>query len=217
MIFPASYSKLSTYEKCPDQAKYKYVLKMREPKGPAAERGSALHSSAEAYLLGEKTTIRKELIPIVKVLKETKKAKPDIERKIALTRGLSKVVDWYSELAWFRMVLDAVYPIERTVQVLEWKSGKVYDDHEDQRQLYAIGALVLHPKASEAVATTHYIDQRGLTTNTRMDRKRANLMAWHFNERLETMERDTRFGPRPGFYCRWCPFSRYKGGPCKAG
>lgn len=215
-LFPASYSKLSTYETCPDKAKYKYVFNIREEKGPAAERGSALHASAEAYLLGTKTTIRKELVPIVQVLKLTKKMAPLVEHKLAFTRGLEKTVDWKSDQAWFRMVLDAAYLDGSTAYVQEWKSGKMYDDHLAQRQLYGIGAFHVWPKVETVIAKTHYLDL-GQTASVALTRKNATLLTWHFNERLEQMERDKRFGPRPGIYCRWCPFSRYKGGPCRAG
>lgn len=216
-LFPASYSKLSTYEKCPDQAKYKYILRLPEPPRPASERGTKLHKSVEDYLLGKKTTINRELLPIVKVLKAVKKHNPAAEKHISLNRGLEKVVPYKSKEEWFRMGLDSVYAVEQTIHIPEWKSGKIYDDHLDQRQIYVIGALALYPLAKEAIATTHYIDQQGLAVPTRMDRQRAILMAWHFTERLEVMEKDKRFGPRPGFYCRWCPFSKFKGGPCHAG
>ena len=215
-LFPASYSKLSTYETCPDKAKYRYILNIQEEKGPAAQRGTDLHASAENYLLGNKTSVRKELTSIIPALRETKKNKPVIEHKIALTRGLEKVVDWKSDKAWFRLVLDAAYAVEQTLHIQEWKSGKMYDDHVDQRQLYAIGGLAQWPLVEGAVVTTHYIDLKN-TVDVRVDRQRATLLTWHFNERLEAMERDQRFGPRPGIYCRWCPYSRYKGGPCRVG
>ena len=216
-IFPASYSKLSTYETCPDKLKYRYVLGLQESKGPAAERGSALHASAEGFVKGEKTTIRAELKPIVSALKNAKKMGSMAERPIALARGLEKAVDWKSPEAYIRMYLDSHYENKGAIYIDEWKSGKVYDDHVDQRKIYILGALAAYPKAREAVAITHYIDQKGRPEETRATRQHAKLIAWHFNERLEVMERDTTYGPRPGFYCRWCPYSRWKGGPCRAG
>jgi CRISPR/Cas system-associated exonuclease Cas4 (RecB family) len=215
-LFPASYSKLSLYETCPDQLRYRYILGLPSPPGAAAQRGTKLHSSAEGYLLREKTTINKALRPIVKALRETRDNNPLVEHKLAFTRGLEKVVAWESPDAWFRMVLDAAYRLKGTGYVQEWKSGKVYDDHKSQREIYAIGAFHVWPSIRKAVATTHYIDQ-DQAVPLYMDRERATLLTWHLNHRLEVMEQDKRFGPRPGFYCRWCPYSRSKGGPCKVG
>jgi hypothetical protein len=99
--------------------------------------------------------------------------------------------------------------------VQEWKSGKIYDDHEDQRNLYGVGAIGMWD-VPEAVVTTYYIDQRKQMT-LRLTRPQAKLVGWRFAERVEAMGRDRHLNPRPGYYCRWCNFSRFKNGPCKVG
>jgi CRISPR/Cas system-associated exonuclease Cas4 (RecB family) len=215
MLFPASYSKLSTYEKCPQQAKFRYVDMLNPPKTQQMARGTSLHSSAEGYLLRQKTTIAAPLVSLLPVLKVVRDSKPHIELKIAFNHDFEKVVDWKDKKAWFRMVLDSAYVEPTEAHVQEWKSGKEYDDHEDQRNLYAVGALGMWP-VKYANVTTYYMDLRKKKT-LRLDRPQAKLAGWRFAERVEAMGRDKHLTPRPGYYCRWCPFSRFVGGPCKVG
>lgn len=215
-LFPASYSKLSTYETCARKAFFRYIEQLGDPKSPQMERGSKLHASAEAFLLGEKKTVHKDLVSIANTLRKVKSKNPIIEHKIALEAGLETVVPWDSPKAWFRMVLDSAYKEGDQGYVQEWKSGKIYDDHADQRHTYGSGLLLLWPELVKVEVTTYYIDQ-GKTRSVHIDPPRATVLRWHLKERLEVMESDKDFAPRPGYYCGWCSFSRLKGGPCKVG
>src|SRR5207342_3063709 len=121
--------------------------------------GTSLHSSAEGYLLRQKTTIAAPLVSLLPVLKVVRDSKPHIEFKIAFNHDFEKVVDWKDKKAWFRMVLDSAYVDKKEAHVQEWKSGKEYDDHEDQRNLYGVGALGQWP-VDYATVTTYYMDLR---------------------------------------------------------
>lgn len=215
-LFPASYSKLSTYETCARKAYYRYIEKLEDKKSKQMERGTTLHSSAEGYLLGEKNTIHRELQSIGKVLKYVRSRSPMVETKMALSRGLEEIVPWESSLAWFRLVIDCLYLEKTACHIQEWKSGKQYDDHADQRNIYGMASLIKWPDLQEAHVVTHYIDLNKKVP-VQIDRTRAMLLQWHLTERLEVMEKDKVFAPRPGYYCGWCSFSKLKGGPCKVG
>ena len=43
MINQWSYSRLSCYEKCPKQAEFKFIKKIKEPGSPAMDRGKDMH------------------------------------------------------------------------------------------------------------------------------------------------------------------------------
>lgn len=213
-LFPASYSKLSTYETCAAKVKFRYIEKVPSAKGPAAARGTMLHSSIEGYLLGEKTTLHSEVKSIVPIIKMVKTKSPLIESKLALKEDLVTPVDWKSTEAFFRLVIDCAYTEPTKAFVQEWKSGKVYEDHASQRKIYGMGALIIWPNATEAEVTTYYIDQKHHEPLL-VKRPDLTLMAWQLKQRLEKMAEDKYFAPRPGKYCFWCDYSRKKGGPCK--
>jgi hypothetical protein len=213
-LFPASYSKLSTYETCAAKVKFRYIEKVPSKKGPAAERGTKFHSSIEGYLLGEKTTLHREVASIKSVVMRVAKLQPVIEQKMALKHDLLTPVDWKSPEAHFRLVIDCAYTEPTKAYVQEWKSGKVYEDHASQRRIYGMGALILWPNATEAEVTTYYIDQKH-NEPLLVKRPELTLMAWQLQQRLEKMAEDKWFAPRPGKYCFWCDYSKKKGGPCK--
>lgn len=214
-LFPASYSRLHTYETCALKAKFQYVDKLPRLKGPAASRGTKLHTSAEGFLLGEKSTIHKDLLPIKKILINVRANQPLIEYKIALDFSLLKVVEWKSADARFRLVIDsAFFPSGKVMDIQEWKSGRVYPEHEDQRRTYAHGSFAEWPQLEEVNVSTYYIDQ-GHSEELQAKRPDVKVMAWQLQQRLETMENDKHFAPRPGRYCNWCDYSKKKGGPCR--
>jgi CRISPR/Cas system-associated exonuclease Cas4 (RecB family) len=215
-LFPASYSRLSCYEKCPQQARFRYIDKIPQgPKGPAATRGTELHTSAENFLRGDSQIIHKDIAILRNTLVVVKQSQPFIEHKIAFSQNFAKRVAWDAPDVWFKMVLDSAYLENSTVHVQEWKSGKVYDHHVDQRALYAVGAHGEWP-VTMAHVSTYYID-RGTKKTLWVDSQKRKMLVGRFNQRLELMGNEKIFAPRPGQYCRWCDYSRFKGGPCKVG
>jgi CRISPR/Cas system-associated exonuclease Cas4 (RecB family) len=206
-----SYSQLGTYETCALKYKFRYKDGLRTPKGPAAQRGTDLHSSIEGYLKGEKSTVRKEAATLKKVLAHVKGQNPFIEHRVGLDETLMKYMPW--DEAYFRLVLDSAYIYGNEVHVQEWKSGKVYDDHADQRRLYAVGALAAFNAMQYAHVVTYYLDQN-LKKTIVVDLAQRQPLAEQYVRRLQVLENDKHFAPRPGLHCRWCDYSRYKGGPC---
>ena len=63
---PWGYSKLETFEKCPQKFKYQFIDKLPQPGSAAMERGSKMHESIESYLNGWV----KELIPACQSFQE---------------------------------------------------------------------------------------------------------------------------------------------------
>jgi CRISPR/Cas system-associated exonuclease Cas4 (RecB family) len=214
-LFPASYSRLSCYEKCPAQSQYRYIEGLRTPSSAASSRGTMIHEGIENFLTKKTNMLPPEAQSINVVAHIVREKDAVIEHRIAFDRHFKKVVPWKDPTAWFRMVLDAAYLEDRIAQIQEWKSGKVWEDHKDQRRLYAIGAMG-EWDVDYASVTTYYTDQRS-KLSILVDRGQCTMLVGQFNIRLEKMENEKHFAPRPGRYCRWCDFSRYKGGPCRVG
>ena len=215
MLFPASHSKLSTYETCALKAKFRYILKIPSQKGAAASRGTAIHDSAENFIKHD-APIHPDALHMRPIFEKVREKDYKLELKVALDKTLMAVVPWESPLARFRLVVDALYLELPILYVPEWKSGKVYDEHAAQRKAYAIGGFALYPEVQRIRVTTYYIDQKKKVT-LRADRQGRKLLVWALAQRLKVMETDKHFAPRPGRYCFWCDYSKRKGGPCPVG
>lgn len=215
-LLPWSISKLGLYEKCPAQAKYRHIDYLPTPKHPAAQRGIDVHGSVENYLRRATKELHPEVEHYRELLDEAKRNRVRTEVKLAVTKEW-KMVDWKSSKAWGRGVIDAIAPVEETgVKAFEWKTGKMYDDHPEQRRVYLLFMMALHPDANGYEITTYYIDlDKAITTRAaprslKEYREELRLRVW-------IMANDNEYAPRPGHYCNWCPFSRFKGGPCRVG
>jgi CRISPR/Cas system-associated exonuclease Cas4 (RecB family) len=51
-----SYSRLGDYEKCPALAKFKHIDKLKEPGGPAMDKGNRVHGLAQVWVTGKMPT-----------------------------------------------------------------------------------------------------------------------------------------------------------------
>ena len=60
MITSWSFSRYSDYQQCPAKAKYKHVLRMKEPPNDAMARGTAIHTMAEDYIKGKLNPLQVE-------------------------------------------------------------------------------------------------------------------------------------------------------------
>ena len=113
-------------------------------------------------------------------------------------------------------MIDASTEEKSTLVIWEWKSGKIYDDHKEQRRAYAVFAHAHWPEYDYYEVRTVYFDQRK-RSKLKVKPKQIKIYREQFEERVGLMSIDTMYSPRPGFYCKWCGYSKYLGGPCRAG
>ncbi len=223
-----SWSRYQAHQQCPLKAKLTILEKRQEPKGPAMQRGVDLHDELAAYLKGEKRTLSKDLKPLAKVLaplrdqfKATKKLQahglaPIAEEQWAFTDKWVETEwrDWAS--AWVRVVLDVMWwETEERVRVRDWKSGKMSDKevnlYLEQLELYALAVLLRFPHAREVQPDLYFVDAQAAYPSaaeplvfTQKDVPRLKK-AWAM--RVKRMLADTRFPPKPGWYCPGCYFN----------
>lgn len=133
------------------------------------------------------------------------------ELKIAVTKDW-KPADFDGEY-WWRGILDLFLKHPEVVIVYDWKTGKVYDDHQDQREIYSLG-IFAHHDVAEVRAVHVYLDQR-INRETIYHRDMVEELREKWVKRVDRMVSDQDLIPSPGFYCRFCPYSRAKGGPCQ--
>lgn len=217
-----SYSRWNEYEQCPLRAKLKVIDRMKEPEGPALRRGKAIHTGIENYLSGKATSLPPEVHKkLHRKYAAMRKWKPLVELEIAFDSGWHQV-EWFAKEAWCRVKIDAVLPPSyerKKVGVYDHKTGKFRADgkeYDRQLELYALAGLLLHEKAP-ASETAIFFTDHGVTVepDKQYTRKDVPELKDRWVDRTKAMLSDTRFDPRPGDHCRWCSFSKAKGGPCQ--
>jgi len=210
---PWSYSSLTAFETCPRRFKLTRVTKeVIEHQTEATLHGNEVHKALEKHLKGEAHLPPKYESYLALVDKV--KAAPGhklVEFKFALTQNF-KPTTFFAKDAWVRGVIDFGVLSEKTGVVLDWKTGKPKDDH-DQLKLFAAVALATYPYL-ESVKTGYV-----WLAHNKMDSKeftKADIPEiWgDFAPRVirltEAAEKDT-FPPKPSGLCKaWCPVPHSK-------
>lgn len=224
--FRWSFSQWTTYNECPAKWKFGSVLKLpRKPPGPAASRGLDVHDTVERYIKNEggieilHSAISPKYIPILDEFRNHQGGDKYAEKKLAFD------AEWYicdpkSKFASCVAVLDAVKFTKHlgtdrgVLDIGEWKSGKPKDNHADQRTLYAMFGMRFW-YADEVKVTTYYLEDTSPPARTTLASETGfTKLKDMWGSRIMTMQRDQMCAPRPGYYCRWCDFSKASGGPC---
>lgn len=203
-----SYSRYSTYKKCPAKYKFKYVDKLVEPQTFHTSRGLDYHAQIENYLRGNIEELMPELSFYKGFLDVLKQQKVLPELKLQVNENWEPV----EENGWFTCIIDAVVIFPSHAIKYDWKTGKIYDDHMMQRELYAL-ALFSHYPLEHVQAIHTYLDSKENRMTT-FHRDQVPHLREKWNERAKTLDSGD-YAPNPSYACRWCGFSRYKGGPCQ--
>ncbi len=128
--------------------------------------------------------------------------------------------DW--NRVWLRVKTDAHYlkvvkngrARETTVHIIDYKTGKEYPEHAEQRSLYALGAFLNYPDAVKAVAEHWYLEA-GVERKSEFVAADLEKLQAEWTRRTTAMLNDTTYAPRPSDKCRYCHFRKENGGPCK--
>jgi len=209
-----SLSRLKTFEQCAAKYDYRYNQKLTEEKSDAAERGIGRHSQIEGYLKGTNAELIPELLFYKGFLDHIRTKQFFAEHKVALKRDWSPA-EWDSDEMWVRGILDLLVIDSPTEAVVyDWKTGKEYPDHEEQAELYSGFVLAALPAISNVRAIHVYLDS-GRNREKSFHRGDISEIRSRWGARAQLMEECVDYIPNPSFMCRYCSFSRWKGGPCR--
>lgn len=216
-----SFSRWNDYRKCAKYAFFKHVLRMKEPGNDAMTRGGEIGTLAEEFA---KANPRKKCPPELQTFEQEfrelqkihKKTGVRSEEEWAFTQFWAPT-GWFDKDAWCRVKVDCFYAVNRKGMVIDYKTGKVNENHLEQLSLYALAALVMVDDIDEVEVQLWYTDQGIQKPDSPQVYTRADLPAlkkeWAAN--TKPMLSDGRFAEKPGKACTWCHFSKGKGGPCK--
>jgi len=215
-ITAVSYSRWATYNKCPRMFRFAAIDKIPTPDNYASSRGSIMHAKCEQFVNGNIFGMPPELKGFAYELKELKRLQADTELDLSVSKGWGKShgKDWNG--VWCRMYLDVAVVEDIHADVIDYKSGKVYEDaHELQGKLYAAGTFAHFPKVKDVNVEMWYLDLKSenddgeiiRTLEWQYSRKEYPALKKYWEDQFKPMFRDTKFKPTPSNYaCQWCDF-----------
>ena len=216
-----SFSRWNDYKKCPKFAFFKFVRKLQEPGNDAMARGASIGEMAEKFAVAKaKAVCPPELATFEEEFRVLQKHKVMSEEEWAFTAEWVPT-GWFDKDAWCRVKVDAfhMFKEELTVcgKVIDYKTGKVREEHEEQLSLYALAALVKFPEVNRVYVELWYLDQGVQVPKEPLAYARADLpdLKKLWGKNTAPMLRDTRFATKVSKACTWCHFRKANGGPCK--
>lgn len=218
-----SLSKLGTFTKCRRRFLYSYLQKLTGTVQPAGakERGVDQHKIIEDYFKGVRADLPVELLKYKAWFDMLRELDFYQENKLAMLEGWLPT-SFDDPKAWWKGVLDLKVLRNGKAWVFDWKTGKVYPDHEDQKELYTIATFVEHPEVDEVEAWHIYLDLNNKDTKKIYFRPQLAELISDWNKKLipymTTMASYERgddpnsfFVTNPSYLCDYCPYSR---NPC---
>lgn len=212
-----SYSKWLTWHKCAAKYNYSYNLKLPQNFGPAAARGTEVHATVDKYILGQAPRLHPDIHKTwgayIEPLMQFECAP---EEKWAVDKKWN-IVPWDDKKSWARGIFDLRVKSDAHLEIKEWKTGKIYEEHAYQKHLYGTIALILFPTYNSVTVTGVYFDQSKKAQPAPEEYSLSDLpmMKLTWKDRFTRLEKDKDFNPNPTFMCRFCDYSAAKGGPCR--
>lgn len=211
-----SFSSLSKYERCPYSLFLGKVEGLKEPAGPAADRGTAIHAAWEAYIKGETEALtdagRKPLIAYADELRAAY-----LDGRATVEDEWTFDIDWNpvapkSDSVWAIFKLDVfVRESDTSARIIDHKSGKSWGNevkHGEQGMFYAIAAFLMHPTLEYIQVEFNYVDEGEVKAKTAWTRSDLSVFLPRLEKRARQMTSATDFPPKPSKHaCKWC---RYK-------
>jgi len=232
-VTAGSYSRLTQYEKCKYATKLKVIDRIPEPdRGPPPkhlkewqnDRGSRIHDHAEAFVTGNADGQLPEMIHFTDEFNHLREL---FQAGLVVPEQLWCFdKDWKPcrEDAWnkirFRIKTDATVfynPDRIKAIIIDYKTGRRKGNemsHEQQKQLYAIGAFLMFPELEYALTELYYLDLPDEPTYptgyTRVQAMALLKRSW--GPRNNKLLNELVFKPSPSvFACKWCPYNLKQG------
>ena len=207
-IIPWSYSTLTAFETCPRKFKLTKIDRVFvEPQNEASLHGNEVHKAIERHMKNEVLLpIKyKEYLPLVEKCKAAP-GKKLVEFKFALTDSF-RPTDFFAKDAWCRGVIDFAVLNPEHALVLDWKTGKPKEDH-DQLKLFAAVTFSCHPYLLKIDTGYVWLANNKLDSKSFVREDVAEIWQEFMPRvtRLTKAAENDNFPPKPSGLCtKWCP------------
>lgn len=199
-----------------------YIHRLPRPDSKAMQRGSEIHSMCEEYVKTDKKPKKmpEELENFEDeflTLRKYKKDLTQLEGSWAFRSDWSPT-SWFGQDAWCRMKVDFCTrdSKQKTVRIIDYKTGKLRKSNEEQLELYALGALYMFEPTDEIQCELWYLDSGDLVEVVFDIEEVATELREKWDEKARPMLEDIKFEATPSqSSCRFCSYSKDEGGPCE--
>ena len=214
MITQWSFSRYKTYKQCPRKIKYQYIDGLKSPGSPATDRGQTLHKAGEMYLNHELDELPQEFTGFNERMAKLREIRAYAEEQWSFTDNWA-VTTWRAPDAWCRMGIDVNFRFTTgKMAIIDFKSGRIYDDSKEQMSLYALGAFLRDDELQEVKTELWYLDQKE-TLGCDYSRNQLETLRDTWQRNVHHLLNDTIFPARPGPLCKYCHFRKANFGPCE--
>lgn len=206
-VIPWSYSSLTAYETCPKRFYLTRIAKVvTEPQTEATMHGNQVHKALEECV-GEGKPLPDKYAPYQPMVDKIKGApgRKMVEYKFGLTRDLRNV-GFFDKACWVRGVLDIAIVGEKSVAVLDYKTGKRKVDH-DQLSLFALAGMSIWPFAKKVKTGYIWLQSDQMDTKEFTPDDKTPLLQEFAGRahRLEEALKTDHWPANPSGLCGWCP------------
>lgn len=210
---PWGFSKLDVYRACPQKFAYQFIEKLPQPSSDAMARGQAMHEEIESYLNGWITDLSTNLIGWKSAFDNLKRTDFKGEQAIGIDKDWNLLPDWFDKRTWLRVKMDAYFRKDKHMTVIDFKSGKYRVPSTDQIELYAVSGLSIAPDIEKVSAEFWFLDTDDVYTKVYFAEE-LKLLRKKYEQCAAPLYTEEVWAPTPSRECRWCPYSKTKGGKC---
>lgn len=215
-----SYSVVNNHKRCPLSVRLEKIDRVPQPDNVYQGRGRKIHDELKTLVetgefppgatIPNREEWRRRLLHL-------HVGGATAEQQIAFTREW-QVVSWFGANVWARVVIDAILVTKDIVRVHEFKTGKVYPEHDKQKRLYALAAMKMFPGHDSFVVGCDYIDDPTRADDlTKFVRAQEPTLEKEFIEFSTPLLTDDIFPAAPGTHCQRCHYRKSNAGPCAFG
>jgi len=222
---PYSYSQLSLFQTCPRAWKFRYVDRLPSIPSPAAEQGQKIHEAINKYITHlEKNKLKSDVTWLK--LKDGLDVHPDgieliekfvnsfvlnldthlaSERQIAVDEEGNRV-DWWSEKAWFRGIIDKIdIEPERTI-ITDFKTGWNTDMDTFQLQVYAWLVAQGEKAEGDTFCVRNHFIRWGIEKKKEFSVEQVMKVKEKIKRIIGQIEKEKEFPARPCNFCTLCGY-----------
>lgn len=202
---PFSHTKLSTFNTCPMQFKFKYVDRLREESNDAMTRGRSIHGDMEVYVKTQVTDnpALMEFLETdvgVKYKKIIATGDNRAEVRLGLDESFAKIP--YGKEAMVNCIIDFIYMEDGVVHLVDWKTGRVPSEQDwSQLSMYALAFLKDAPVTISYVYLDHGVENTRSFTQDDWAALRDEVAT-----RINNIETCTDMARKITWKCKYCGF-----------
>jgi hypothetical protein len=216
-----SFSAYDLWYQCPLKYKLEKIDKLKRTDTPALARGREVHDIIAKYLAKERDDLPKTVVKADNARRTYAEFREFddviIEKQWGFTSSW-KPTGWFAKDTWLRSVIDAgVLYEDMWCEVIDHKTGKKRSGYMDQLELFATTVMCHMPSVQGVTTRLQFVDFDEEPVMEDYPIKDRDKLIAKWNAKVEPMFNDQTFNPRPSDKCRFCDWSKDKGGQCRFG